>query len=517
MRKSALLATFSTLALCYASLGLSQVPDAELRTLGLETAWQTQARVPADSEGIVSADVWVDETTSYKYAVVDLPGSTMVRVAANKLDSKNRPIGIEAAKAEALAIAAKISGQSTGIDVAEVNVPALKLVVTTTNGLVQTFDAETGKLLWATPCGPTDTLANAAALSSAGVVVTQGGSLYVLDWVTGKQILTKELRPYTSSAVAVIDGQVVNAAGTSSHLNAMALVSDFSGDVKAIEISEKITPFSHHMLGRAAGRPVASPTRESVAIPAVDGKVYVFSGSKRPQIDFRYEAQSGITGSLAPGNDGFYVGGNDGGLAKVSYDGRIHWTFHLSHPIASPALYDVENKTVFVSSESGEFSCVDDASGYEAWQNSVHADVRGPIGIAGSSVICRTNDDRLVALDRKTGQIVGSTNNHIMLPAMSVNAVTNRIYLIGNTGQIQCLRAIGRDLPRVFKAVQAPVEKPEQPSSESNSTEESPADNMDSPFGDDPFGSTPAAEEPGMESGADPFGASSADPFGGNN
>lgn len=493
-----------------------QFANNQLDDLGLETAWLSQARVPFDGRGISSADVWMDQTSTRKFAVVDLPGYPMVRVAADKLDAKNQPIGMEKAKAEAQSIAAKLLGKQSGFEVAEVNIPQMRLVVVTANGLVQNFDAETGKLLWSTPCGPVSASALPAALSSQGIFVVQGDTLYQLEWVTGKQVMTKHLSNNTSSGLSVIDAEIEPPPGVqrATRLNTMALVADYSGTLTAYGITEKINPWSNRMIRRTTDRPVTSPDRKVVAMATGSGMVYVYSGSAKPRVLYRFESSSGVTGSLASSKDGFYIGSNDGVLAKVSFDGKLRWSFHLSHPIAAPALVDEELGQVYLASESGEFTAVNDSTGFEAWERSYNGNVLGPIGISGPNVICRTSSDSLVALDRKTGKLQGTTSSRIMLPVSTLNNITDRVYLAAPNGQIQCLRPIGKDLPRIAKPIEGAPEKPAK--QQNTDVDNAPMNEAAESTSSDPFGSTDAPDTPSADApaGADPFGA---DPFSGGN
>lgn len=500
----------------------AQIPEVEVNALGLQTAWISQARVSSYGRGIVSADLWVDESATQKYAVAELPNQSLVKVSASKLDEKNQPIGMEKAKAEAQAIAAKLTGQSTGFEVAEAIIPAIRLVVVTANGLVQNFDAESGKLLWSTPCGPMDIGALPAALCAAGVVVVQGDSLYLLDWLTGKQLAVKHLPNSTSSAVTVIEGKIDPPIGVQRppRINPMAIVGDYSGNLLAYGLTEKISPWSSRMLGRAYSSPVKTPSRDMIAISTTSGMVYMYNGSARPNVQFRYESRGGITDSMAVGKDAFYIGCLDGTISKVSFAGQIVWSFHLSHAITSPALVDQENGLVFVCSESGELTAIEDATGFEAWGDSVKSNIRGPMALAGSNVICRTTDDRLLALDRKAGQYaagqsvvakIKSTSSQQMLPAMFMNTLTDRVYVASSNGRLQCLRPFGREIPKVFKPIAAPAFK----ANESQPVEDTTRASSSSDMGSDPFGAgsldDPAGSATDPSGSSDPFGS---DPFG---
>lgn len=482
----------------------AQMLGSELADVGLESAWVSQVSVPPNGRGVVSADVWIDTTGSRRYAIVDLPGHPMIRVAADKLNEKNLPIGMEKAKAEAQSLAAKMLGSSSGFDVAEVSVPQTRLVLVTANGLVNNFDAESGKLLWSTPCGPTNITALPAALSKHGVLIAQGDTLYVLDWITGKQLVTKRLQSSTCSAIAVIDGEIEPPPNTQREvrLNSMALISDFTGTMSSYGLTEKISPWTMRMVGRAEVRPISSPDRKVVGF-GTSGMLYMFSGSTGPQVNFRYETTGGMSGGLSSGNQAFYVGNNAGVLSKVTYAGLLAWSFHLSHAIVQPALIDEELGQVYVVSESGEFTAVSDQTGYEAWDKSIQTNIKVPIAISGASVICRTMDDRLIAIDRKTGEIHGATASHSNIAAAPINRMTDRVYLVSQRGQIQALRPIGKDLPKLTRPLDSPPpKKPIQRTIEETPTT---TENTDSPFGTP---DTPTTNE------NDAFGS---DPFSGGN
>jgi outer membrane protein assembly factor BamB len=484
----------------------AQVSDRELEDLGMESAWQAQAAVLPFGAGIVSADVWIDESNVQKYAVVDLPTNSVISVSAGKLDSKNQPIGMEQAKAEALARAAKVLGQSTGIEVAEVTLPKLRLVITTASGLIQNYDAETGKLIWATPCGSTSLTALPAAVSNEGVIVVQGDMMYILDWATGRQLMTKHLTTSTACALTAVDGVIPAPTGVQrpDRINTLALVADFSGLLKSVELLHKSLPWQTRLIGRATTRPVTSADRRKVAVGTNTGMVYLLEATGQPRVTFRYESRA-VLSSLSAGAQAFYAGFDDGTLAKLTTDGKIGWRFNLSHPISERALVDRDNGLVFVASESGEFTAIDDSTGIEAWPQSVHSSIRGAIGVTADNVICRTTDDSLVAIDKKTGQIRGKTSSKPLQYAMQLNGLTDRIYLVGNHGQLQCLRPLGKVIPKVYQAIAAPEKKTPSDENADVPLQNNSGDTLD---GADPFGTTTDDTSSGS------IGADSTDPFG---
>jgi outer membrane protein assembly factor BamB len=493
-----------------------QLSEPEMNMIGLETAWISQARVPAYGPGIVSSELWINDTSTQKYAVVELPNESLVRVSASKLDQLNQPIGIEKAKAEAQAIAVRLTGQQTSFEVAETNIPEIRLVIVTSNGLVQNFDGESGKLLWATPCGPLNVSAIPAALTTAGVLVVQGDSLYQLDWTTGKQVAVRTLLSSTGRSLTVIEGRIAPPSGSQRNvrIKPMAVVTDFSGGMSAYGITEKMPQWTSKILGRPNMRSAMSPDRQLMAVSTSAGMVYVFNGAEEPKVQFRYESRGELTDCLVAGKDAFYIGSSDGSFAKVSFTGQLVWTFRHSNAITAPALIDQENNLAFLSSESGELTALDIETGNEAWESSVNMNFRGPIAIAGANVICRTVNDGIVAVDRKSGRVVSNgqrKGNVGLLPAMLLNTLTDRVYVASSNGRIQCLRPTGRDIPKVYKPI---VSAPTKPQAAELTPEAKTAEPVDPNA--DPFGASMGTGAEPAPSGdtSDPFGS---DPLGSDN
>ena len=148
----------------------AQLSSSDANALGLEIAWNSQLQLPLDGRGIASVNLWLNASKQRAYAVVRLP-ERMIYVAADELDASNQPIGIEGAKLSALSMAHRITGVTEGFDAQELVVPQVLLVATTRAGLVHCFDAETGRLQWATSCG----VSSAPGLSGRLILLGRGG------------------------------------------------------------------------------------------------------------------------------------------------------------------------------------------------------------------------------------------------------------------------------------------------------------------------------------------------------
>ncbi len=496
------------LSIFTATSGRAQISSVDADRLDLEIAWQAQVQMPKVGRGIVSSHLWVDSGQSRKFAVVELPAGRTLRVSADEAGRRGEPIGIEEAKKQVGERAARLLGKNDGFEVVEVTIPSIRLVFVTNDGLVQTFDAETGALKWSSPCGRASAPAHPGAVSPAGVSIIHGRNLYLLDWQSGKQLLNKELSYGSSVALAVC--------------NDLAYVSDFRGRLQVYGLGRTIKPWSSQINGRAVGQPVTLADQSFCAIASTDGYVYTMTAGEQPGLWTRYETNSAISGSLAAGNGAFYAGTGDGLLTKISLAerlGGLDWEFPSGETITSPAL--VVGKRVLVATEGGAVHCIDDESGFAIWSKE-GLRIAQPIAAVGSSFLCSTHSQEIYALDMETGTVTGRTMPS-NIDSVVVNQVSDRLYVVGPNGRVQCLRPRGGVLPTMVTPVVAsekelsatpPASQPPatttpaaDPFNFGGETAPPPTTPAANPFGGDAFGSgsTPAA-------GANPFGGGPAAP-----
>jgi outer membrane protein assembly factor BamB len=494
------------LVLSCSGWAFGQVTRSEAQRMGLEAAWQTQIQVPASGRGIVSAHLWADATQMRQFAVVELPDRT-IRISADQVDRRGNPIGLAQAKQLASAKAQRLM-PGKPLDVVEVSIPQLDLVLVTSDGMVQNFDAETGSLLWATACGSASAPAHPATVSPAGVTVVHGTDLYLLDWKTGIKLMRKPLIHGTSNAVIAC--------------NDIAFVSDFRGQVEAYGLGRPLLPWSYRLSGHAVGRPVTTADNAFTAIATDKGFAYVFAGGNAPKLWLRYEARARILGSLATGNNAFYVASDAGVLAKITLEsrlGEIAWEFASGKAIVKPPL--VINDTVYVATEAGDLIAIDDADGNLKWFLPL-ARIDTPISVLDGHVVSVSTSRQLISTDIQTGKITAITGS-MPLGSPIINTLTDRVYLITANGALQCLRPIGHELPILHRAATLDTTKDKSPGEStpkpSEKSSESPFGTFGTggadPFGEDGFGSDdPFGGGAGGNAGAgDPFGG---DPFGGD-
>jgi hypothetical protein len=134
--------------------------------------------------------------------------------------------------------------------------------------------------------------------------------------------------------------------------------------------------------------------------------------------------------------------------------------------------------------------------------------IREPLAVGGNVVYSRSQSNEIVGIDVASGKLFGRTPAKDLGAALP-NPLTDRVYLVGTHGQLQCLRPIGGEVPKLVTAIvleqkpkkeNAPLTPTEnaQPN-ESNPFEGTqPSDPLSAP---DPFGAPPGETAPM----ADPF------------
>lgn len=484
------------------AVSFGQISSIDAERLDLEIAWQAQVQLPRAGRGIVSTHLWVDSSQIRKFAIVELAGGRTIRVSADQTDSRGVAIGIEEAKKQAGENAARLLGKNSGFEVVELAIPLVRLVFITSDGLVQTFDAESGAMLWSSPCGSALAPAHPGAVSAVGVSVIHGRNLYLLDWNSGKQLMNKELPVGSSVALAVC--------------NDLAYVTDFRGRLQAYGLGGTRKDWSSQIIGRAVGQPVSLADQTFCAIASTDGFVYVLTAGERADIWTRYETASSISGSLSAGNGAFYAGTGDGLLTKISVNdrlGALDWDYPAGETITAPAL--VIGKRVVATTEAGAIHCIDDANGFGIWAKQ-GLRIEQPIAFVGNSFLCSTFSGEIYALDADTGTVQGRTSPGRIKSTIK-NQVSDRLYIVGENGRLQCLRGRGAVLPTMIAPVVPSTAAPAEGTSAADAPPATPASNQSN----DPFNlneesaGAPAANASDSAPVADPFGADpAADPFG---
>jgi len=502
------------LLVCAVCLSLAQLAEAQgldpaYTTMGLETVWRGQVQMPLDEGRIVSMHLWSAPGDKRTFAELTLPagaaaGATRtLRESADRLGLDGKPVGIEAAKKAVETRAARMLGRASGVPAIEVSVPMIYLVVVTSDGYVQSFDAETGQKLWSNSSGPVHILAAPASVSAGGVAVVQGADLYLYDLKTGKELTKRKLPRASSAGVAVVGSKVFTAS--------------LPGQLVALDLgqTQNLNPWTFQLYGRVLDAPAASSSNNLVAFAADDGTVTVLSTANPDKIEpwFHFSAREPMAGPVTFCGDGLYCGDVSGQVAKIGVGrlGSIEWRFIIGDSLGAQPL--LINKTLFATSEIGNLFAINDADGTALWPEPTPR-VKSLIAAAGDHLYCRSLTDRLLCVDIKSGKIIAQSAP-ALISANFTNSLNDRLYLVSTNGRLTCLRRAGKDhvLPTFYEAMPVPTEDP----ASANKAEPAPGapamqprteatDTATDPFGTGASNAAPMNNAPaGQPDPADPF------------
>lgn len=459
--------------------------DPSLQRMNLTAMWRANIQLPLESGSIVSTHLWAVPSEKRTYAELTLPvglvrGNRTFRASADRIGDNGEPIGIDNAKKEVEIAAARALGRFSNITPVEVTLPVIYLVIVTSDGNVQSFDAESGKHLWSNSGDSVRFPAAPASVSDAGVMVAHGTRLYLYDWKTGKSI-SRTLDRASCSGVA-LSGDV-------------AFVSSLSGQVAAYrfnrETSEKIAiqrPWQYRLFGRSISPPAASDRSQGlVAFSTSSGVVTVLSALKRIEPWFNFDAHTQLAGPIGFNGNALYCGDITGQVNKIIANrlGRVEWRAIVgSYLSATPIV--VDNRAYLVTNV-GDLHCLDDSTGRSVWTGPA-LEIQTVLAVSNGKVYCRTKLDQLVMLDGETGERIAQTNSAVIGTDL-VNIVNDRLYLISSGGLVTCLRQSGNEflLPKFHTALPASTDASRPKSNEAIPMENAPADAAES-AAEDPFG-----------------------------
>lgn len=413
------------------------------------------------------------------------------------------------------------------------------LFAVTNSGMVQSIDAETGQTQWIMQVGPPEHPSLAPAANDEYVAVVNGSRLHVLDRQTGRPLWDRPLGDAPGAGPALTADR--------------AFVPMMSGRIEAylLEPERKSQPpWAYYSHGRAVIQPVATP--DSVFWATDMGYLYsarITEQGDKPTIRFRVEMHDEIVCSPAYAKPYIYTVSLDGYVYAVhEVSGERRWRFSAGDPISREPVA-VGHRLYVCPDEAGMY-CLNSDDGQVVWTS------------PGAAHFVSASKDHVYATDEMGRLLVLSAQSGARLGALPlaprtrtlVNAKTDRIYLVGRRGLIQCLHDAAQVKPLVHQQVLAQEQKKKKASTvkqkgleeaakeQPKPAEKAPAEGGganpfggvgDNPFGggetpqppqkengggDNPFGGNPfggGQEQPKQDGGAaNPFGAS---PFGGDN
>jgi outer membrane protein assembly factor BamB len=357
------------------------------------------------------------------------------------------------------------------------------LFLLTTAGLVQAMDANTGQTLWVTHVGKPDYPNLGPAANARYVAAMNGSTLYLLDRASGG----------IKSARDIDVGAPGGGPALGEHHVFTPLM---NGRIEAYSLDgPKNLPWFYQSYGRLRSSPRV--TNESVVWGTDKGYLYV-ARLDPLAIHFRVEASGEFEAAPAFKSPLIFGVTVDGDCFAVDEQtGRLRWKYTTGFPVErGPAVVD---DRLYLSSIEPSLHAVNVKTGLIDWE------APGITQFAAASKSHVYGIDRfgtIHVLDRTSGAPLGEIPTGGTVRAL-VNDQTDRLFLVSDTGLIQCLHEVGAKQPTYYvdKPATAESTPPPAESEDYRGDGQPSATETEAPATEDPFTAEPAAETT-----EDPFG-----------
>ena len=369
---------------------------------------------------------------------------------------------------------------------------------------LEAIDAETGQKLWSKMVGNPDHPSLPPSACRDLVATINGSTLFVLNRYTGDILYQTTVDgapgggPALSSKrayVPMVNGLILayrlepvtdpakELHKIDPHATAMSDEEKKEAAKKAEEErrenirikQEYVPPLVCSTTGRALVAPVVTtqnPDEEFVAWGTDRGYLYVGRIDRRakdgPFVP-KYRLGTNGTFSSSPaylppdpkvlGDSGVIYGGSSDGYvyAMLERAGDLLWKFATSEPVIdSPVV--IEDR-VYATTELGGMFCLNAKTGKQIWWA---PEVLHFVAAGKHRVYAADKLSRLRILDARTGATLDSLPTSAM-PIRVSNGQTDRIYLAGEGGMIECLREVELTNPVVYNESRRPPPDDEPP------------------------------------------------------
>jgi len=527
---------------CGALSAQSLVSQDQAQRAGMVVNWFSQAR-GAGTSGLVNTALVIDEDKGATYFEVK-GGRLREVISEDGIGPDGKRFQDQAAAEEFANIRLEViqkrlefEGSSDKASVTKITIPKSTIYAMSQSGLVQAFDAETGRQLWQTEVGERSFPSSGVGASKKLVAAVNGSSVYCLEPETGKVLWKKRCESAVMGNPAATDDSVFVPLAD----GRMQIFNATTDGNRTQTMMSKGASFNPPTV---AGTVVAWGTDKGVlSVAPVDNMNRVL---------YRLKADSAIDAPATSKGNLMFVASHDGFLYTFDKTlGSMVWSSSIGeHCSRSP--YPIGDY-LFVVTEENHLFKFDARNGVTApgWEKHLRG-IKQVIGASKDRLYVQTTSEQIQVLDLSTGSKLGTIGGTSGLTPV-VNHITDRIYLVNNSGVIECLRETGSTTPFIHAdeisqveliAPQLPTGKKFRPKNEDtdpfsdgvNPKKIEPADA--DPFGDnkppetdsdDPFGGggnsggtkKPSTPPAGGKDNDDPFGGGgsgdkkSDDPFGG--
>ncbi|QDT12192.1 PQQ-binding-like beta-propeller repeat protein [Stieleria marina] len=479
--------------------------------MGLETAWQRQIQVPAGAASIVDQQIYVHQSEPHEYVEVvatmkrpdaetgkeETYESVLRRISVDEVDRYGNAIGKKEAERLASNEVRRLTHRKVDAKVTSKTVPRICLYTLSDDGTLECRDAETGSPVWLSRVGNRHIGYSKIGIDDQFLTVINGGNLIKLNAKDGAEL--ESIRTTTMPLFGAI------------HAGEYSMVPTIRNGIVGYPLSnDKREAFTEVVAGLALAPPSKSPNSTKIAWGTNRGYVYVMESEGTPSILFRLNTDGIVSGRVAAASgDYFYFGSESGQVygIQASREGKVVWSRPYGEPFYNSPM--IAGDKVLLRSTYGNLYCLGTADGIMVWEDTV-SNIDELLAVFDGKVFVRLLSGGLSVIDLESGKTISVTND-VLPTRLLANSQTNRLYLVSQTGAVQCLRPTGAVLPTFNES--------KSQSASSGSTDPMASDKEpEGPSGafagqgqpKDPFGASAAP----AAAGGDPFGAGAADPFG---
>jgi outer membrane protein assembly factor BamB len=466
--------------------------------VGLERVWFTQLDgiTAPGASGNLQLVVSLDQ--SQTICLVTDQNGVKYRFSERNLDTFGELLGAEgAANAAAEKVRLLKARDGLAATVETNTVPDIRIIGTTTRGVIHSIDAESGRLLWKTPVGNSTYPTTAAAANDKWVAVVNGQRLYVLQTSDGSVIAERRFSGSVPASNPALTGDT-------------AFVPMLSGQLIAYGFSPEAPswPNVYYAQGAVKYPPTAIGKR---VFWATEKGIVTAASAGQPTVDYRVRLDDPIAGPIVfSPPDNMLVVTTDGYLYCLNYrSGDLIWRYSSGDQTAQPA--SVVDELVYLVSREAGMQAVSTAAGEQKWTAPT---IKQFVSATKTKVYAVNAAGNLVILDIQNGGLLGELHLNPTDRAF-VNNQTDRVYVGTHTGIVQCLRETSAIWPTIHvtslelaparakdgtgqggEAAAADATQPDDPFA-APAAGAKPADAKpaaDTPADDDPFGDKPAVE-----------------------
>jgi outer membrane protein assembly factor BamB len=363
--------------------------------------------------------------------------------------------------------------------VAHVSLHAGLLLVQTDQATVHVLDAETRRTLWVGHVGAPGRVTSPPAANDKYVVSTNGSMLYLFDREKGDVLWSRTLKSVPSTGPAISDSRVYVPLVTGM-VSTFRLPSQQRNETPG-EQKLKDNALNYAGKGIAYHPPILTPT--SVVWGTDAGNIYSLTAGEMVPV-FRFKARDAVLAGVIYRGEYIFAASRDGYIYCLKDEkGGAKWQFSIGNPVVETPL--ATDDAVYVVPETGGIYKLARDTGEELWSS---PSVFRIISASPTRIYTADAAGRLMILDARTGARVGTlaTQN---LQIKLFNRDNDRIYLLSNTGLVQCLHEIALKQP-AWHGV-APVSDSKKAAGKEGavktkgekSKDEKPADDDADPFG----------------------------------